>query len=177
MFVVFLIDVSQMLQFADIRHASYIDRFFGIKQFAGLCRVHCSPPPPPLPPLLIASLFLFSPPAPPPPSFAAAAAAATDHCAANTLPAYSFIEPIYFDVPGVFSPATDQHPSHDVTAGERFLKGIYEALRNSPAWNESLLVITWDEHGGFFGTVCLLGVGFASCVVLCCVVLLPLTDD
>ena len=38
-------------------------------------------------------------------------------------------------------------------AGEQYIKDIYEALRSSPQWNESLLVITYDEHGGFFDHV------------------------
>ena len=38
-------------------------------------------------------------------------------------------------------------------AGEQYIKDIYEALRNSPQWNESLLVITYDEHGGFYDHV------------------------
>jgi phospholipase C len=33
--------------------------------------------------------------------------------------------------------------------GETFVKGIYEAIRNSPQWNETLFILTWDEHGGF----------------------------
>lgn len=43
--------------------------------------------------------------------------------------------------------SNDQHPDHDISAGEQFYKDIYEAVRASPNWNESLLVITWDEHG------------------------------
>lgn len=45
-------------------------------------------------------------------------------------------------------PATDQHPSHSVLAGEQLMKTVYEALRASPQWNETLLIITYDEHGG-----------------------------
>ncbi|CAI7658901.1 unnamed protein product [Penicillium glandicola] len=33
--------------------------------------------------------------------------------------------------------------------GENFVTGIYEAVRNSPQWNETLFILTWDEHGGF----------------------------
>jgi len=33
------------------------------------------------------------------------------------------------------------------------MKKVYEALRNSPLWNKSLLLITYDEHGGFFDHV------------------------
>ncbi|KAG6537781.1 non-specific phospholipase C2-like [Zingiber officinale] len=50
-------------------------------------------------------------------------------------------------------PATDDHPSHDVYQGQMFIKEVYETLRASPQWNETLLVITYDEHGGFFDHV------------------------
>ncbi|KAM3065839.1 hypothetical protein ACMFMG_009936 [Clarireedia jacksonii] len=41
------------------------------------------------------------------------------------------------------------HPPSPITLGENFIKGIYEALRNSPQWNETLFILTFDEHGGF----------------------------
>ena len=47
----------------------------------------------------------------------------------------------------------DQHPDHDVALGESYIKDIYEALRASPQWNNTLLVLTYDEHGGFFDHV------------------------
>jgi hypothetical protein len=37
--------------------------------------------------------------------------------------------------------------------GEALIKSVYEAIRNSPHWNQSMLIITWDEHGGFFDHV------------------------
>jgi phospholipase C len=41
------------------------------------------------------------------------------------------------------------HPKSPVNMGENFMKGIYDTLRSSPQWNQTLLIITWDEHGGF----------------------------
>jgi phospholipase C len=41
------------------------------------------------------------------------------------------------------------HPPSPVTLGENFIKGIYEAVRNSPQWKETLFILTFDEHGGF----------------------------
>jgi phospholipase C len=61
------------------------------------------------------------------------------------------IEPSYFDLKRM--PANDDHPSHDVANGQKFVKEVYEALRASPQWNETLLVITYDEHGGFYDHV------------------------
>jgi phospholipase C len=46
-----------------------------------------------------------------------------------------------------------QHPKDDVTRGERLLKTIYETIRNSPRWETSVLIITYDEHGGFYDHV------------------------
>jgi hypothetical protein len=55
--------------------------------------------------------------------------------------------------PGDFTGGSSQHPLDDITAGEKLIKTVYETIRNSPHWNESLLVITYDEHGGFFDHV------------------------
>lgn len=67
------------------------------------------------------------------------------------LPNLTVLEPRFFDLKG--SPANDDHPSHDVANGQRLVKEVYETLRASPQWNESLLVITYDEHGGFYDHV------------------------
>jgi len=72
-----------------------------------------------------------------------------DDCKNNRLPDYSFIEPPYYDNgPSV---AADQHPDHNVRAGDNFLRQVYEAVRsNNDLWNSTLLMIVWDEHGGIF---------------------------
>lgn len=49
--------------------------------------------------------------------------------------------------------SNDQHPDHDISAGEQYYKCIYEAIRASPAWESTLFVITYDEHGGFYDHV------------------------
>jgi len=64
---------------------------------------------------------------------------------------YTWIEPNYGDmVSGTFRGGNSQHPLDGVTPGEVLIKATYEAIRNSPHWNSSLLIITWDEHGGFY---------------------------
>jgi len=68
--------------------------------------------------------------------------------AEGTLPNYVFIDPRYFDSP--LNAANDDHPSHDISEGQRLMKDVYDTLRSSPQWNETLLIITYDEHGGFF---------------------------
>lgn len=62
---------------------------------------------------------------------------------------YTFIEPSY-DVFNDYKDGTSQHPLGNVTHGEALIKATYEAIRNSPVWNTSMLIITWDEHGGFY---------------------------
>jgi len=69
------------------------------------------------------------------------------HVADNTLPKLSILEPRYFHF--MDTPANDHHPAHNVKLGEILIKKIYESLRASPAWNETLFLITFDEHGGF----------------------------
>ena len=70
------------------------------------------------------------------------------------LPPYSFVDPRYIDF-GPDAPQNDNHPddgSSTVNA-EAFVKSLYEAVRASPQWNQTLLIITYDEHGGFYDTV------------------------
>jgi phospholipase C len=62
---------------------------------------------------------------------------------------YVFIEPSY-DVLNEYKNSTSQHPLADIMLGEGLIKETYEAIRNSPHWNSSVLIITWDEHGGFY---------------------------
>lgn len=65
--------------------------------------------------------------------------------------AYTFIEPNYGDVSdNNYMGGSSQHPMDDVVGGERLMKAVYETIRNSPLWDRSLLVIVYDEHGGFY---------------------------
>src|SRR5260221_498791 len=68
-------------------------------------------------------------------------------------PSYVFIEPNYGHATAAFTCGNSQHPKDDVTRGEKLLKTIYETIRNSPHWATSVLVITYDEHGGFYDHV------------------------
>jgi phospholipase C len=67
---------------------------------------------------------------------------------------YTFIEPNYGNVlpltPEDFTCGNSMHPLDDVTRGERLIKKVYETIRNSPHWNDSLLLVTFDEQGGFY---------------------------
>ena len=63
-----------------------------------------------------------------------------------SFPSYSFIEPTYFG-----AQQDDQHPPSHILRGEVLLANVYNALRgNSALWESALLVILYDEHGGFY---------------------------
>jgi phospholipase C len=71
----------------------------------------------------------------------------------GVLPHYSFIEPGYFpDLFDNFMP-NDEHPPHNVVHGEKLIADVYNAVRNSPCWKSTLLIITYDEHGGCYDHV------------------------
>lgn len=67
--------------------------------------------------------------------------------AAGTLPAYTFLEPSWS------SKGNSQHPNDDVALGEQLMHDVYYAVRNGKAWNNTLLIITYDEHGGCYDHV------------------------
>ncbi len=64
---------------------------------------------------------------------------------AGTLPSYSFLEPQFSG-----TMQNDQHPPTDIRSGEKLIADVYEAVRKSKKWKETLLVITYDEHGGCY---------------------------
>jgi phospholipase C len=67
--------------------------------------------------------------------------------AAGKLPAYTFLEPSFG------ASGNSQHPNYDVALGEQLIHDVYYALRNGPGWNDTLLLITYDEHGGNYDHV------------------------
>lgn len=77
------------------------------------------------------------------------------------LPSYTFIEPNML-CSRKYGPENDMHPAFAITEtgtatnvlyGEELIYKIYQALRESPDWNSTLLVITFDEHGGCYDHV------------------------
>jgi phospholipase C len=65
-------------------------------------------------------------------------------CAAGSLPQVAFVDPNGDD---------DDHPHNDIRNGEAFLYRVYQAVTTSPAWSGTVLVINYDEWGGFFDHV------------------------
>lgn len=89
-----------------------------------------------------------------------------EDAATGRLPPYSFIEPRYLsnyaptklppnsNHPGVgMLPSLDHYPPTDVTNGEVLLATVYNALATSPQWANTLLIVTYDEHGGLYDHV------------------------
>jgi len=74
-------------------------------------------------------------------------------CAHGDLPAYTFIEPRYDDDVQNGRYANSQHPDFPVDEGEGLIADVYSAIRNSPLWQTTLLLIVYDEHGGIFDHV------------------------
>ncbi len=73
----------------------------------------------------------------------------TDDVARGDLAAYTFIEPYYFG-----PHQNDQHPPHDIMRGDALIAEVYNALRDNPAlFAKTLLVVLYDEHGGFYDHV------------------------
>lgn len=71
------------------------------------------------------------------------------------LPQVVFIEPDYTDIPFLHTaPPNDDHPPSSIDLGQRFLRRIYQAITMRPEiWSRCLMIITYDEHGGFFDHV------------------------
>jgi phospholipase C len=73
-----------------------------------------------------------------------------DDAAAGTLPPVSFIDPIFF---GDETTENDEHPPANVQVGQAFVARVVQAVLASPRWPRTALVVTYDEHGGFYDHV------------------------
>lgn len=68
------------------------------------------------------------------------------------LPSVSYIDPFFLgESPNGVS--KDDHPNADIRNGQAFLNEVYESVRNSPNWDRTLLIINYDEWGGFYDHV------------------------
>ena len=72
-------------------------------------------------------------------------------CKAGTLPAVSFVDPRFEDEGSGTS--GDDHPHADIRVGQYYLNSLYQAVANSPQWDRTVMVINYDEWGGFFDHV------------------------
>jgi len=71
----------------------------------------------------------------------------------DQLPQVIFVEPTYGDAPHLGA-STDDHAPSGVSDGQEFLMQVYNAVTASPSfWKSAVLIIDYDEHGGFFDHV------------------------
>ena len=73
------------------------------------------------------------------------------HEPANEQPHVIVIEPDYDDSPVHLSGhSCDNHPPLPMAFGEAFVRQVYEALTSNPGrWQRTVMLLTYDEHGGF----------------------------
>ncbi len=73
---------------------------------------------------------------------------------AGTLPNFTYLEPTWgYGKGAFFKQGTDMHPPTHVLPGDQFLGDVYRAVRGGSQWNETLLIVTFDEHGGTYDHV------------------------
>jgi phospholipase C len=77
---------------------------------------------------------------------------ANSWASSQKMPAVIFIEPEYGD--GPHNAPNDDHPPTGVAKGQAFLADVYSTLISNPArWAKTMLLVYYDEHGGFFDHV------------------------
>jgi phospholipase C len=76
-----------------------------------------------------------------------------DDAAKGELRSVSWIDPNFIDLHLLDPRSNDDHPPSDIRYGQTLVMSIYHALRTSPNWDKTLLVVTYDEHGGFYDHV------------------------
>lgn len=67
---------------------------------------------------------------------------------AGLLPQVSFVDPD-FGVEGTLL-ENDEHPPTDIQRGQAYVSEVVNAVRKGPYWQDSIIFITYDEHGGFY---------------------------
>src|SRR6266550_1614435 len=76
-----------------------------------------------------------------------------EDAAVGSLRQVSWIDPAFTNFNPLGLPVNDDHPPADVKDGQDLVLAIYDALASSPQWDRSLLVIVYDENGGFYDHV------------------------
>lgn len=69
-----------------------------------------------------------------------------------SLPSVAFVDP-NFGVLGGPAAENDEHPPTDIQKGQFFVSKVINAVRNSSFWKDSIVLITYDEHGGSYDHV------------------------
>jgi phospholipase C len=67
------------------------------------------------------------------------------------LPAVSFVDPQFTEFDDGLG--NDDHPHSDIRNGDAFLSRIFHAVATGPKWAHTVLMVIFDEWGGFFDHV------------------------
>jgi phospholipase C len=81
------------------------------------------------------------------------AASFLEDAARGTLPSVSWIDPNFSNFNPIGFQPNDDHAPADIKDGQELVLAVYHALATSPQWEETLLIIFYDEHGGFYDHV------------------------
>ncbi|HEY5184607.1 MAG TPA: alkaline phosphatase family protein [Actinomycetes bacterium] len=76
-----------------------------------------------------------------------------EDAANGALPSVSWIDPAFTNFSPLGFPVNDDHPPADVRDGQDLVLAVYDALASGPNWDSSLLIVVYDEHGGFYDHV------------------------
>lgn len=81
------------------------------------------------------------------------AASFLDDAARGTLPSVAWIDPNFSNFDPIGFQPSDDHAPADIKDGQELVLAVYHALGSGPQWDKTLLIIFYDEHGGFFDHV------------------------
>ncbi len=76
-----------------------------------------------------------------------------DAAAKGTLPNLTLVEPDYTSAAEEAGTSSDDHPYGSIQVGEGYIKRVYDAIASSPQWDKTVLVVNFDEWGGFYDHV------------------------
>jgi phospholipase C len=76
-----------------------------------------------------------------------------EDAARGTLPSVSWIDPNFSDFNPIGFQPNDDHAPADIKDGQELVLAVYHALATGPQWEKTMLVIFYDEHGGFYDHV------------------------
>ena len=81
------------------------------------------------------------------------AASFLEDAAQGTLPSVSWIDPAFTNGNMLGFQSNDDHAPGDIRDGQDLVLAVYHALATGPLWHKTLLIVFYDEHGGFFDHV------------------------
>jgi phospholipase C len=76
-----------------------------------------------------------------------------EDAAQGSLPSVSWIDPNFIQFNPVGFRSNDDHVPSDIKDGQELVLAVYHALASGPQWEKTLLIVCYDEHGGFFDHV------------------------